>query len=425
MSIIDIVNNKMCTGCGICQNICPQRAIDICRNENIYLATVTESNCITDHGCSLCESVCPGMGIDLESYGKILFPNCNYDFDIGFYKIILSGYCNTYEIRYHSASGGLISGLLVWMLEMQIIQGAFVTLMCPDKPLEPRVILASTPEDIINASSSKYCPVSFKEVLRQAETQPGDFAFVGLPCHVLGVRKLMEVNSTFNKKIKWLFGLYCSSSKTFSGTRYILDYFNIDEQDIREIKYRDEGCLGSLKIVLHNNTIIRKTFLDYYPLLRSFFNPFRCTMCQDHFAELADISFGDIYIPPYSSDSTGISSMIIRSTEGLDLINKSAQAKLVNLNALGMHDLKESQQGSILRKKHHTFYRLKFFKFMGYKVPIYHSRNIGPHKLIERLKCMKSNIILYAEMFLGKHRICWPIIDFVNMFMPLLKKLKP
>ncbi|HCP60109.1 MAG TPA: heterodisulfide reductase, partial [Dehalococcoidia bacterium] len=55
-----IVDKRKCTGCGICQKVCPFNAIEIETEEKV--AVVTEALC---KGCGICASSCRSGALDI------------------------------------------------------------------------------------------------------------------------------------------------------------------------------------------------------------------------------------------------------------------------------------------------------------------------------------------------------------------------
>lgn len=136
---------------------------------------------------------------------------------------------NRLFIRYNSSSGGLITQLLIFALEECIIDGAQVTRMKNDNPLEPEPFIARTKEDIIGASTSKYCPVPANIALKEIiDSKKGEkFAVVGLPCHMHAIRKAEQINKKLSEKTVLHVGIFCGHSSNFLGTKLWLDKFRI------------------------------------------------------------------------------------------------------------------------------------------------------------------------------------------------------
>ena len=73
-TIASVVKDGLCTGCGTCIALCPNRAIELTINEKkgIYIPKLNEEKC---NNCGICFKVCPGHEVDvkqlnLEIFGK-------------------------------------------------------------------------------------------------------------------------------------------------------------------------------------------------------------------------------------------------------------------------------------------------------------------------------------------------------------------
>lgn len=420
-SIQYVFQNALCTGCGTCAGVCPVSAIEIKKQSRIYLPEIDYSKCKYKTGCNLCYELCPGHSVDLKKMSVNLFPNTEEDIYIGRFTQCYTGYATDFDIRYHSASGGLITQLLIFLLENNAINGAVVTCMSKNYPLEPEVFIATKKEEVIQASSSKYCPVPLNIALKEIRNRKGKFAVVGLPCHIHGFRKAEARFTDLKNKIHLYLGIFCSSNSNFQATEYLLRNYMIDRNSIKSLSYRDEGWFGNLVVRLKNNKIKRYPFRNYYSKLRSFFIPERCTLCVDHCAELADISFGDIYIPEYWSDKIGTSSIITRSYRGESVIALTTKKGYIATEKISKELIIKSQWGSLQRKKYHTTMRISLFKLFGRDYP--HYDYVKPCITFRnQVRCFFSSIILYAEISIGKRKYLWWIIKYLHIMANRLKR---
>src|SRR5690606_36009483 len=113
------------------------------------------------------------------------------------------------NIRYNSSSGGLVTQILCFALEKGIINGALVTKMNKESPLQPQPFIARTKEEIIEASTSKYCPVPANMALKEILSSDVEkVAVVGLPCHIMGIRKAEMKNNLLKNKIVLHMGIF-------------------------------------------------------------------------------------------------------------------------------------------------------------------------------------------------------------------------
>ena len=362
-TIAQVVKDDLCTGCGTCAALCPNETIKLIINEKkgIYVPELNEEKC---NGCGICYEVCPGHGVDFKQLNLKIFGQEPEDIILGNYLNCYIGHSTDYDIRYNSASGGLVTQLLIFALEEGIIDGALVTRMKRDNPLEPEPFIARTKEEIIEASKSKYCPVpaniALKEILESEEGEK--FAVVGLPCHIHGIRKAEQMDKKLREKIVLHVGIFCSHVPNFLGTELLLERMNIKREEVIKLDYRGEGWPGSMKIYLKDGKLLLP-LPDYWGFVGlDFFTPNRCLMCSDGVCELADISFGDPWLPELSDDKIGKSIIVSRTETGEKILQKMNLKNKVELNEIDVKKVIRSQAGMLYFKKKNLNARSKLFK---------------------------------------------------------------
>lgn len=411
------LKNHLCTGCGICEDVCPKQAIAIVRTKGEHRPTLDPTLCLGDK-CGRCLKVCPGAGIELVGIAKERFTEAQVQEDkyIGRYVGLHTGYSLDEGIRYHSASGGMVSQFLIYLLDKKIIDGAVVT-GYGDDHITPMSYIARTAEEVINARSSKYCPVALNKVGNEIARAEGKYVVVGLPCHIQGFRKRAAIDRKFRERVIGYFSIYCSSGRTFNAQDYIFRHYGVEKNNIKYFAYRDEGCLGKLTIQ-HNYggerfeslQKISIPFTSYYgPLLRSFFKPHRCLMCIDHYGELADVCFGDIHIEPYSQDEVGISSWITRTAYWEEQFQQAAKEGYIHMDNVPAKVLNDSQAVMLYPKKRRAQAVVNIDRLLGRKSPHYDKAFEKP-----RLKDYISEMVCLAQQFVGKRKYLWFLIDLIN-----------
>ena len=392
-TIAQVVRDGLCTGCGTCIALCPEEAIKLTINEKkgIYVPTLNEEKC---NNCGICYEVCPGHEVDFKALNLEIFGKEPEDVLIGNYLNCYFGHANDYNIRYNSSSGGLITELLIFALEEGIIDGALVTRMKRDNPLEPEPFIARTKEEIIEAAKSKYCPVpaniALKEILESEEGEK--FAVVGLPCHIHGIRKAELINKKLRQKIVLHLGIFCNHAPNFWGTKLLVQRLKIRENKIIKFDYRGEGYPGSMKISQRNGELL--LLPDYWGFVGAyFFYPARCLMCSDEICELADISFGDAWLPELSDDKIGKSIVVSKSEIGEKILQKMKSKNKVELVEVDVKKVIRSQVGMLHFKKKSLNARSKLFKI----VPKYNMQNDLEPDTTDRLLALFPYLNSYAS----------------------------
>ncbi len=398
------VDNNLCTGCGICEDVCPTKSIEIKRVNGLLRPILNKETCLGDK-CGRCLKVCPGIGINLSAMSKEQFNSCKEDKYIGRYYSLYTGYSLDDNIRYHSASGGIVSQFLIYLLEKKIIDGAVVTGFCKDN-ITPISYIARTKDEVLKAKSSKYCPVALNKVGNEIKKSDGKYVIVGLPCHIQGFRKRAKIDRSFREKVVGYFSIYCSSNRTYNAQDFLFKKYNVNKNNISYFAYRDNGCLGNM-VIDQEKQHQEIPSIKYYGALRSFFKPRRCLTCIDHYGELADVCFGDIHIKPYCEDKIGISSWIVRNPYFDGLFKEASKEGYIYMNELDAKTLNESQKAMLYPKQRRAKAIMNMDKLIGLKCAIYDKQLEQPH-----VKDYISEVVCHCQRYIGKHKYLWWIIDF-------------
>lgn len=331
-SIISIVDDGLCLSCGTCVAICPKEAIvlELEWDSGMYNPNVDISLC---NRCGLCLELCPGGSVDLIQMTRDIFGEDPVNPLIGNYIDCHIGHSNDPDLRYNASSGGVVTAVLIQALDMGLINGAVLTRMNKDRPLEPEPFIARTKQEILEAMGSKYCPVPLNLIIRdllKAEKHE-KFAIVGLPCHIHALRKLESRNRALAEKIVIHIGIICSKCPSFLATRYLLNRYNIEPKAVKKISYRGRGYPGGMTIELQNTKEKQIPFSDYYDTsFGQFFSPKRCRLCIDFAAELADISVGDVFFDHLEEvDNMGSSLLITKTLAGKLFLENTASALVI------------------------------------------------------------------------------------------------
>jgi len=410
-NVSKIADSGLCMGCGTCESVCPVGAIRIRKDERrgIYLPVMDLNRC---KQCELCLKVCPGASVNIMQLAEEFLDGRSKDKNIGKFEICYIGHASSMEIRYNSASGGLVTSLLIYALEKHLIDGALVLRMSETNPLETEPFIATTPSEIIAASGSKYCPSAINAGLRHLFSKDGRFAVVGLPCHLHAIRKWETIDTKLREKIVLHLGLFCANNNTYLGTEYFLRQNRIHPENVREIRYRAEGWPGKIRVVLSDNTvriIPRATTETKWYRKALFASAFhydfmipRCLLCPDQTNELADISFGDPWLSEYKqSERLGKSLVIVRNQLAAKLVADAMRDGVILLEDIDPAVVKRAQNYSF---KASVGARIQLRRILRLPVPDYSDRDLS-FTWRDLLKALR-----YTPSYFSHHRWLWPAI---------------
>ncbi len=417
-TIDDVVRSGLCLGCGTCVSLCPSSAIKILKNDQLYIPHVEKEKCTA---CGTCLQVCPGHEVDFKHLNLDIFNAEPEDKILGNYLNCYTGHATDDKIRYESSSGGLIPSLLISLLEDNIIDGALVATMNQDRPLEPEPVIARNKEDIISSAGSKYCAVPANLALDEILATPGKYAVVGLPCHLHGVRKAEEVNTELKERIILHLGLFCGTTKTLLATEYLLSRYGIEKDNVTKLSYRREGWPGKMVIHLKGGGIKEINQLRYYDIPFCSFTPWRCTLCRDGAAELADISFGDASLPEIRNiDKIGSSIFVSRTSYGEEIIQRLVNKGRITAEPISADRVKISGK-QFFRQKRRLKGQFQYARLLGRKVPRYDEKPSIPTLATDYLNIF----LLHSRRFLASHRKLWRLLDRYCRFLMNLRRRYP
>jgi len=372
-----IVANELCIGCGICAGICPQNVLLMKFNEYGEYNPYLEKDCL--ERCELCLHVCPfhDNNDNENELGTSLYGNTKdikYLSETGYYLDSFVGYSP--DFRQNSASGGMITWLLTTLLRKKLVD--FVITVTVHK--EPDKLFQYTVFDdeisILTSSGSVYYPVEMSQVIKSILAKPGRYAIVGLPCFLKGLRLATQKNKKLKERITVTVGLVCGQMKSKHYTVYLSTLANAGGK-LQKVNYRgkspDKSASNYYFHCVNENGDEGKIFWNdgvAEAWVNRWFTPNACNFCDDVFAELADVTFMDAWLPEYSHDSRGTNLAIMRTLFINDLILKGNKEKQINIDKISMKKVIESQHGVIDFKQKSLSYRLYMAKTNGLKVPV-------------------------------------------------------
>ena len=348
--ILDLVRDDLCLRCGTCVGVCPEETFTL--GEHGF--PVVQGDTCT--GCGLCWDVCPGKTENYENLEAALQGERMDPGDVdGFIRSVYLGRSSNPVVTRSATSGGMTTQLLLYALETGLIQAALVVGCHPDRPWQPMPVLARTPEEIQACARSKYCVVPSNVSLKEARQIEGKIACVGLPCHVRGLRLLIERDLFWKDKIAFILGLYCHQPWDAEVILWMLKRNGIEPAEVKSFEYRGGDWPGWIQARKHNGVLVtlhpeRTDAIVTYPMLTH--APSRCLLCTDGSNRLADLSLGDGWLCRKAKlEPQHWNTVVVRTSIGESLLEEAREKGAVRLETVHVED-KLGRLASMAREKH-------------------------------------------------------------------------
>ncbi len=298
----------------------------------LLLPLIRDEKCIV---CGRCRKVCTGAGFDLDLPEHV-------DPFKGKVHGAYVGHAINDSVRAGGQSGGVVSALLLFLLETGKIDAAMVTAMPNDGSLRPRAALARTGQQILAAQGSKYCPVASNAVL--AET-PADarIAAVGVSCQMHGIYVLAQDGNALARTIQYRIGLVCDRTLLYSCIDHMALTAGLALKDIAGLEYRSKARNGwPGEVCFHLGSGQKRYFpSSLRTSTKDYFTPPRCRLCFDKMNIFCDVTIGDAW--GISESPQGDSIVIARTENAASLLQDACSLGFLKLREVAPNIIFENQ----------------------------------------------------------------------------------
>lgn len=277
----------------------------------------------------------------------------NPDKYIGSHIGCKKGYSMDEKIRENAASGGMVTALLCNMLEHGDIDGAWVTKTdFVDGELTYKTYVATTKEEICNASSSVYMTIPLLKHIDVIRNFDGKVAVVMTPCMLRGLDAILKKDPALKEKVVLKLGLYCSGTHSPKATTLSMEKSGVPSENAKRLYYRRGHWRGTSSVIYDNGSekqfSYSKTICAYKNAY--FFEKDSCMYCQDHYAAASDISFGDIWLKEMKGNPIKHTSCVIRTQKAYDFLNRAVKDGAIHAEHISDRDMVRSQKRALVFK---------------------------------------------------------------------------
>ncbi|KHL26138.1 coenzyme F420 hydrogenase [Croceibacterium mercuriale] len=269
--------------------------------------------------------------------------------------------------RDNGSSGGMVSWVAAELLRRGLVDG--VAHVAPsDRVVEDRLFryrISRTAEELGQGAKSRYYPVDMAQVLDEIRRVPGRYAVIGIPCFIKAVHLARADDPVLEARVTHMLGLFCGHMKSARLVDSFAQQMGAEPAAVKAVNYRVKNAdrpanWYRTQLSLSDGNAVEQ---DWWHLVEGdwgsgFFQNSACNFCDDVVAETADISFGDAWVEPYSSDGRGTNVVVTRSPQLLAIVNEAIGDGRLALEEVDTNFVADTQAAGFRHRREGLAWRL-------------------------------------------------------------------
>lgn len=368
----DIVGSGLCIGCGSCvaQAQANVPAAHMSFDKDGQLKPRGPAGWLAQGSASFTRT-CPfsPQAQDEDQLAAALFPTpARRDNALGRFEAAYVGYVAEPEFRRQGSSGGLVSWVAAELLRQGLIDGVAHVVATAEPQRDGRFFryrISRTAAEISAGAKSRYYPIEMAEILQTIREVPGRYAVVGLPCFIKAVQLLRREDPVLRERIPFTLGLFCGHLKSARFVESFAWQLQVPLGEVAQVEYRQKdpsrpANLYNAQLTLRDGQRVNQ---DWWHLAdgdwgAGFYMNSACNYCDDVVAETSDISFGDAWVEPYSSDGRGTNVVVVRSPAVRQLVASAIEEGRLHLEEVDAKFVEQTQAAGFRQRREGLAYRL-------------------------------------------------------------------
>jgi coenzyme F420-reducing hydrogenase beta subunit len=378
----DMVTSGLCTGCGACVAQAGRGVAELRWGNDGQLKPFGAEPWYSARTEAFTR-ICPfsPAARNEDQIAEERFPlAANSDRSIGRFEQSFVGHVAETGFRERGSSGGMVSWVAAELLRRGLIDGvAHVAASDPATGGFFGYRLSRSVDDLNQGAKSRYYPVHMADVFVEMREVPGRYAVVGIPCFIKAVHLLRDSDPVLRERIVFTLGLVCGHMKSRDMVESFAWQMGAEIGDVERVEYRlknpDRPASWYTAQLACRDGESRTQ--DWTHLVdgdwgSGFFQNSACDFCDDVVAETADISFGDAWVEPYSSDGRGTNVVVVRSPVLHALVDDAMGEQRLALKPVDAAFVVATQAAGFRQRREGLAYRLSW-----------HRRGVRPRKRVD------------------------------------------
>lgn len=344
-----VVDGQLCVGCGLCAAAAPDE-VTMARDGPLGYLRPAQSAAIAPAAEALIADACPGAKVapwpPAPATSALWGP----------YLSVHTGHAADTELRHAGSSGGVLSGLVLHLLETGAIDRVVHVAMDPDAPLLTHIVNSTGRADVVRAAGSRYAPVAPIAAIAAELAAGGRFAFIGKPCDISALRQWAKHDPRIDAHVAVMLSFFCAGTPSQAGTDRIIRRLGANADRLTSFRYRGDGWPGYATAVETDGRTTRMSYADSWGDILSKQVQFRCKICPDAVGGVADIAaadawYGDESGYPTFEEADGRSLIMVRSPRGAELLAEAQAAGAITTTPLDIAEIIKMQPHQARRKR--------------------------------------------------------------------------
>lgn len=372
--ISDVVGSQLCSGCGACAFLEPERyeMIDAAHFGRRPKLREGQREQAGDEAFEICPGFSLGPWPDAEgeladlksAWGPVLS--------------VWEGHAGDASLRFAGSSGGAASAVAQSALDSGF-HGVLHIGARPDNPLFNQSLLSTTPAEIAEHTGSRYAPASPCDSLSLVEAAPGPCVFIGKPCDVAAVHRISQRRPALAEKVGLTIAFFCAGTPGTEGTLELLRRMGIrDPQSVASFRYRGNGWPGPTTAVHRSadSELLEQTlsYEEAWGDVLVNYKHWRCNLCPDHTGAFADLAVGDPWYREVEAGNVGSSLIVPRTPRGLRHLEAAIAGGFLVAERVDPELLPRSQP-NLERATAAVWGRVRMLRWLGAPAPVF--RGLG------------------------------------------------
>ncbi len=330
-----VVVNGNCSGCGACGLV--SRRIEFALDAEGYMRPTVRSEPDSSGPppsdaaeAGMFRAVCPGVGVTAPRLPE----GSHRDPVLGSYIACWKGWATDPAVRYAGSSGGVLTALAIWLVETGRVRSVGAVGSSASQPDRTVPVQIVDRDSALEASGSRYAPVA--SVARTGFSS-SDYAAVGKPCEVSALRAASRTESLGHDAI--LLSFLCAGVPSQVTTDELIGLLDVSPESVTALRYRGDGWPGRFTVKSGDGSVASLSYEKSWGDHLGKSLQWRCKLCVDATGGDADIAVGDYWRSddagfPIFDDEEGVSSVIARTSRGVELLSAAERDGVLHLEPL-------------------------------------------------------------------------------------------